>query len=1021
MFQHLPGFDPAAAMLHLVASNMDHSCCFSRNGTFVHTNSALRQATEFTNEELVGQSFLAFIHPHDREDVTATLGSWWLSLGARPVIARFARKGGGYRWLEWRPFAQASDDIFCATVRDATEDRRIRALSEELETISEVGTWEIDLDTELLYWSPVTFLIHELDPGSYTPKIEDGLSFYPEEAQADIRRAVSALMTKGERFDLELPFLTAKGRRIWVQSTAAAEVIGGRISRVYGTFRDITAKRAQREHLLRLTSVIEQAKTAVILCGIDQRIEWINPAFEALSGYSLDEAIGQSLAALVEFEKTDPVIVQAARAAMDDVREFTGQFFSRSKDGREYWTDHKIQPLMDTNGRHTGFMAVIEDITDRMTAEALRLKAEDDVRRAEEGLRSAVEVLPDAFALFDSEDRLVVFNERYRDSASLSAPALVQGARFEDIVRAGLARGLYVDAIGREDDWLVERIASHRTAVGAQEYRLANNRWVRVVEQKTPSGGRVALEIDITELKAREWRLSEIIRGTNVGTWEWNVLTGETVFNERWAEIVGYRLDELQPTTIETWLRFGHPDDLEVSSRELERHFRGESQFYDVSVRMRHRDGHWVWVLDRGRVASWTPDGKPLWMFGTHQDISASKRSQEELVQTLARAEQATAAKSAFLATMSHEIRTPLNGVLGMAELLDETLQDPEQRMMVRTIRDSGEVLLSVINDILDFSKIEAGKLDLETIAFTPQEVAGKITSLHELKAAEGNLELSVLVSTGANVPRIGDPNRILQIAHNLVGNAIKFTRSGRITVTLTCKPKNPLVLQVADTGIGMTPEHVERLFTAFEQADSSTTRNFGGTGLGMSIVRSLVEMMRGEIKVESTIGEGTCVRVTLPLPVGVPEAGQSEAPRAKQLEPPTGLRILVVDDSSTNRRVLKSMLMRFGCETTLAESGREAIALRASGAFDLLMIDIHMPDLDGVSTLAEIRAQERRSGTERVPALAVTANAMVHQIAAYIEGGFDGHISKPLNLETLRDALLRHAPVGQDQPPVPR
>ena len=185
-----------------------------------------------------------------------------------------------------------------------------------------------------------------------------------------------------------------------------------------------------------------------------------------------------------------------------------------------------------------------------------------------------------------------------------------------------------------------------------------------------------------------------------------------------------------------------------------------------------------------------------------------------------------------------------------------------------------------------------------------------------------------------------------------------------------------------------------------------------------MSIVHSLVEMMRGEIKIDSVLGQGTRVRVTLPLPVSATDAVQPKAPQAHEIEPPTGLRILVVDDSSTNRLVLKTMLARYGCKTTIAATGREAVALRAAGAFDLLMIDINMPDLDGVSTLTAIRAQERRDATGRVPALAVTANAMVHQIAEYLESGFDGHISKPINLEMLADALLRYVPFRWDQLP---
>ena len=631
MFQHLPSIDPADKMLHFVASDLDHSCCFSRSGNFVHANSVLCESTGYTTEDLIGHPLLSFIHPDDADKVAAATGTWGHGPGAHPVSARFSRKSGGYCWLKWWPFGQASGGVFCATVLNVTEERRLRALAAELEVISEVGTWEIDLDTQFLYWSPVTFRIHDLDPGTYTPKVEDGLSFYPEAAHAEISAAVSALMTTGTRFDLELPFVTATGRRIWVRSTAAADIIGGKITRVYGTFRDITEKRAQREHLLRLNSAIQLARTTVILCGVDRRIEWVIPAFEELSGYSLAEARGRTVGSLVQCDKTDRDTIREITAALDAQREFNGEILNRSKNGREYWIHLNIQPLRDAQKNLSGFMAVTVDITERRAAEALRDLAEKDARRAEESLRSAVEVLPDAFALYDKDDRLVVFNERYLKTYARSAKAIVPGARFEDILRYGLSQGQYPEAIGREADWLEQRLQSHLEAGIIQEQQLDNDNWVRVVEQKTPSGGRVGLRIDISELKERERRLSEIIRGTNVGTWEWNVKTGETIFNERWAEIVGYTLAELQPTTIDTWLRFAHPDDLEVSRQKLEQHWRGELDFYDTSARMRHRDGHWVWVLDRGRVGSWTPDGKPLWMFGTHQDITSSKQAEGRL------------------------------------------------------------------------------------------------------------------------------------------------------------------------------------------------------------------------------------------------------------------------------------------------------------------------------------------------------------------------------------------------------
>jgi PAS domain S-box-containing protein len=248
-------------------------------------------------------------------------------------------------------------------------------------------------------------------------------------------------------------------------------------------------------------------------------------------------------------------------------------------------------------------------------------------------------------------------------------------------------------------------------------------------------------------------------------------------------------------------------------------------------------------------------------------DVTDQYRHEEELKEARDRAEQANAAKSQFLANMSHEIRTPLNGVLGMAEVLHDSLADPDKRHMAAAIRDSGEILLSILNDLLDMAKIEAGKLSLEIRPFRPSDLAERIDSLYQTQAGQKNLSFEVMVGSGAYRPRLGDAHRVQQVLQNLVSNALKFTASGEVTLTMTDQD-DALMIEVSDTGIGMTPEQVSRIFDEFTQADNSVTRRFGGTGLGMSIVRHLVDMMGGRIEVDSKPAKGTRVRIRLPMPL---------------------------------------------------------------------------------------------------------------------------------------------------------
>lgn len=393
-------------------------------------------------------------------------------------------------------------------------------------------------------------------------------------------------------------------------------------------------------------------------------------------------------------------------------------------------------------------------------------------------------------------------------------------------------------------------------------------------------------------------------------------------------------------------------------------------------------------------------------------DQVAAERAKEE---ALEEAHRANAAKSNFLAKMSHEMRTPLNGVLGVAEVLEGLISDPDQRRMVKVMHDSGTLLLSIINDLLDMSKIEADLLEIETVPFVPGDIAQRIESVHTLKASEKRISFGVTLSGDVQGPRLGDPHRILQIMHNVISNAVKFTESGSVMVNIGCDDPGTITLSVTDTGIGMTEEQMIQVFEEFGQADSSIARRFGGTGLGMPIVRRLVEMMQGTIEVTSAPGEGTTVSLSLPVPrTDMPEVRKPAAEEPSDPEILHGLRVLAADDNRTNRMILGAMMGQLGIAAVLVPDGAEALKAYEREEFDLVILDISMPDLDGVSVLREIRAREAQRATAPgarppatlLPIVAFTANAMSHQVEAYLKAGFDDCLTKPLQIEKLRGAL---------------
>lgn len=977
--------------------------------------------------------------------------------------------------------------------------------------------------------------------------VEEMIGKTVEEAlPADIaaqRREIMRELDTGARAESRMyKFDTALGMR-WFHLTAARrEAIGPNDRHGYLFIsRDVTREIEEQKAYKRLSEVAKGSGNLVIVTDTEGRVEWVNETYERHTGYSLDEIRGRFPGPLLQTEKTDRATKARIRAALQAREPVVAEILNKKKDGEEYWVHLDIKPLFGDAGQHAGFFAMMIDVTERnKKAAELEARTKDAVA-ARQRMTDAISSLDDGFVLFDADDRLVICNARYKQFYREREALLVPGSRFEDIVRDYLASTPPAGAMGREEAWLAERLAAHRSGSGlVGEQKLLDGRIVRISEWRTSTGEIIALHSDITSLKAAEQRLLDVIDGSQFGTWEWNVTTGVQRVNERWATMLGYSHAAFDPMAYEMWERMVHADDVEVVNQKIETCLTGREDTYEAEYRLRHKAGHWLWVMDRGRVISRrAEDGTAEFMAGVQIDISEQKAREDALILAKtelersmedrataekrfldivavsedwfweqdrdlrftflseknsfesigfrtanvigstfreglvanpdvrasanwdelfanmgarkpfrdfvyraprrgneqehwfrisgapvfdtagnftgyrgvgsdvtdlyvakARAEAANHAKSMFLANMSHEIRTPLNGVLGMAELLDSALTDQEHKRMIGTIRESGEALLSILNDILDMSKIEAGKLELEARPFVLTELAKRIEDLYALSAEEKGLTFELLTGSGADLPRVGDQHRVRQILHNLVSNSIKFTERGEVTVRLSGKKDKPLLIEVRDTGIGMTPEQVTLLYEDFAQADNSMTRRFGGTGLGMSITRTLVEMMGGEISVDSTLGQGTTIKVSLPLSVSetTMESVRVET-NAVSLD---GLRILLADDNKTNCEVLEQMLLRRGAVVTIVNDGLQAVQAWAPERFDVVLLDISMPIMDGVTALQKIRSREAQSNLAGMPIIAVTANVMAYQVAEYLIAGFDACVAKPINMTDL-------------------
>ena len=443
---------------------------------------------------------------------------------------------------------------------------------------------------------------------------------------------------------------------------------------------------------------------------------------------------------------------------------------------------------------------------------------------------------------------------------------------------------------------------------------------------------------------------------------------------------------------------------------EASRRFHEAGAPYEVEYRVLRDSGEEFWIAEV-MLAMRDADGATRRVIGAMQNITARKQAEQALIQAKDEAEAATRAKSAFLAAMSHEIRTPLNGVLGMAQAMAAGPLELAQRERLDVIRQSGETLLAVLNDVLDLSKIEAGRLELEDAEFNIAAVAAAAHAAFSAVAAQKGLAFDLTVTRAAAGAYRGDAARVRQVLNNLISNALKFTEAGSVMVTVG-RRRGSLTLAVADTGIGMSPAQQAALFQQFAQADASTTRRFGGTGLGLAICRELAELMGGRIEVKSAEGHGSTFVATLPLHRLERPARKavSHSVATTRAHPHSadggGLRLLAAEDNPVNQLVLKTLLSQIGVEVVMVGDGVDAVAAWESSEWDVILMDVQMPRMDGPTAVRFIRERELAQGRRRTPIVALTANTMTHQVREYLAAGMDGFVAKPIEVDRLFAAL---------------
>ena len=497
-------------------------------------------------------------------------------------------------------------------------------------------------------------------------------------------------------------------------------------------------------------------------------------------------------------------------------------------------------------------------------------------------------------------------------------------------------------------------------------------------------------------LREKSERLELVVEGTRLGTWDWNPQTNEVSFGDYWAEMLGYSSDEVA-SSLQEWESRVHPDDLEACFKDIGAHISGETDYYENVHRMKHKDGHWVYILDRGKVVERDAEGRPTRFTGTHTDITAQKVAE-------LKANEAAEAKSQFLATMSHEIRTPMNGILGLLQVLEGTQLDEKQADILSTMKSCGDHLLILIDDVLNLSRIEAGELRLDPRPFQIQEVSGIVSRLYFELAEKKGVRFSSTVKGNGAAWIVADSHRLVQLLSNLVSNAVKFTDVGSVSLEMGVENAGGgmwLEASVADTGKGI--EDTDSIWGGFCQEQPQISRKYGGSGLGLTITRELIELMGGTIDLTSAPGAGSTF--TIRVPVGEVEAGSLVSAPEPVIEEKdySGLRVLVAEDNPVNRKVIELLFEKLHLSPDIACDGAEALEMCRQSSYDLVLMDVHMPVMDGLESTSRILAE---LGAKAPVIYALTADVVEQSRKRCLEIGMEGFIEKPVRLHVIEEAL---------------
>jgi PAS domain S-box-containing protein len=825
------------------------------------------------------------------------------------------------------------------------------------------------------------------------------------------REALAKARSSGELQRLEYECTTADGRLRRFEARVAPMPDG----QVLYLTRDLTDLR-QLERELRLLERAIEADAAMPIAVSDathpdRPLVYVNAAFERLTGYTRAEVLGRNCRFLQGDQRNQPGLA-TLRAALADDQPCTVVLANRRRDGQTFLNELSVMPIRDARGVVVQHLGVLKDVTEQVRA-AERLRISEDL------YRSVAATISDGLIVAGPEGRILACNPSAGESLGCE-PASLTGRRLSELgyrlhdaqdrplpneehpVRIVLLGGAPVRDLAlmlHRPDGVIRHVLltarALRNAAGSQALSCLVS-FRDITEQHAAARALANAEV--------RWRFA--LEGAGDGVWDFDEDSGQVYFSPRWKEMLGFADHEIG-STITEWSRRIHPDDHKSVMRTIADYREGRTASYETEHRLRHRDGHWIWVLDRGKIVERRVDGTPRRVVGIHTDITRLKQAEQALLDKQA-AELASRAKSEFLSRMSHEMRTPLNAVIGFTQLLRMQPDGGAAKVIEYTdhVLRASEHLLGLVNEVLDLQRVEEGRNMLAAEALELAPVMESTLELLRPAALAQGIALTNQVSAGRWVK--ADPRCLRQVLMNMISNAVKYNRAGGwVAVSLLDAPPQRCVIGIEDTGSGLTDEQLARLFQPFERLGHETS-GIEGSGLGLVITRSLIEQMGGTITLSSVPGAGTLARIDLPAadpatspaPLPVAAADAAAPPSAEQAP----LRLLYVEDNRINALLFEeAMRVLGGIELQVAEDGAEALRLVQQWTPQVLVLDANLPDMHGHELLGRLR---------RIPALATTpafmcsADAMPEDLERARTAGFLDYWTKPIELPRVSAAL---------------